>query len=50
MAYLLSCLYSYTSHFMMYCLRHLLFRYDQSLSVTENYIPTKFHVEIWLPF
>ena len=24
--------------------------YDQSLSVTETYIPTKFHVEIWFPF
>ena len=45
----------------MYCLRHLLLftckqgclqtcKYDQSLPVTEIYIPTKFHVDIWLPF
>ena len=25
-------------------------KYDQSFSVTEIYIPTKFHVDIWLPF
>ena len=45
----------------MYCLRHLLLftckqgclqtcKYDQSLPVTETYVPTKFHVDIWLPF
>ena len=61
MACLLSHLYSYTSPFIMYCLRHLLLftckkgclqtcKYDQSLSATETYTPTKFHVDIWLPF
>ena len=25
-------------------------KYDQSLSVTETYIPTKFCVDIWLSF
>ena len=44
----------------MYCLRHLLLfickqgclqtcKYDQSLSIMETYLPTKFHVDIWLP-
>ena len=61
MACLLSYLYCYISPFIMYCLRHLLLftwkqgclqtcKYDQSLSVTEIYVPTKFHVDIWLPF
>ena len=60
MAYLVSYLYSYIFPFIMYCLRHLLFtckqrclltcKHDQSLSVTETYIPTNFHVDIWLPF
>ena len=61
MACLLSCLYSYTSPFIIYRLRHLLLftckqgclqtcKYYQSLSVMETYIPTKFHVDIWLPF
>ena len=57
---LLSYLYSYISPFIMYCLSYLLLftckqvclqtcKYDQSHRVTETYIPTKFHVEIWLP-
>ena len=43
----------------MYCLRYLLFickqgclqtyKYDQSLNIKETYIPTKCHVDIWLP-
>ena len=56
-----TCLYSYITPFIMYSLRHLLLftgkqgclqtcKYDQSLSVTENYVPTKFHVDIWFPF
>ena len=58
MACLLPYLYSYISPFIMYYLRHLLLftckqsclqtcKYDQSLSVMETYIPTKFHVDIW---
>ena len=54
-------LYSYISPFIMYCLRHLLLltckqgclqmcQYDQSLSIMETYIPTKVHIDIWLPF
>ena len=61
MACLLSYLYSYMYSFIMYCLRHFLLftckqgclqtcKYDQSLPVGENYVPTKFHVDIWLPF
>ena len=61
MACLLSYLYKYIFSFIMYCLRHLLLftckqgclqtcKYDQSLSITETYTPTKFHVDIWLPF
>ena len=53
--------YSYISPFIMYSLRHLLlftckqgclqtYKYDQSLPVMETYVPTKFHVDIWLPF
>ena len=26
------------------------FKYDQPLPVTETYVLTKFHVDIWLPF
>ena len=61
MACLLSYLYCYISPFIIYCLRHLLLftckqgclqtcKYDQSLPVTETYVSTKFHVDIWLPF
>ena len=60
MACLLSYLCSYISPFIMYCLRYLLLftckqgclqtcKYDQTLPVTETYIPTKFYVDIWLP-
>ena len=52
MACLLSYLYGYISPFNMYCLRHLFTCkqyclqtciYEQSLSVMETYIPTKFN-------
>ena len=60
MACLLSYLNSYISPFIMYCLRHLLLftckqgclqtcKYDQSLPITETYVPTKCNVDIWLP-
>ena len=60
MACLLSYLYSYVSPFIMLCLRHLLLftckqsclhpcKYDHSHYIMETYIPTKFHVDIWLP-
>ena len=53
-----SYLYSYIFPFIMYCLRHLLLftckqdclqtcKYDQSLSITEAYTSTKFHVSVF---
>ena len=61
MVYLLSYLYSYISPLIIFCLRHLLLftckqgclqtcKYAQSLPITETYIATKFHVDIWLLF
>ena len=64
MTCLLPYLYSYISPFIMYCLRHLLLftckqgclqtcKYDQSLPITETYVPTKFQLiygfffELW---
>ena len=29
---------------------HQICKYDQSLPITELYVPTKFDVDIWLPF